>query len=197
MLHAIVPAAGHSRRMGRPKLLLPLGDRGETVISRLLQVLKPEVDRVVIVCRGDDVILANSVRQYGAEVVQPEIDPPDMRTSVGHGLRHLNLTVNDGWLLCPADSPLVEPGVLRQVIAAWNSDSGRIVIPTFQGQRGHPVVFPGSLAAEVFVLPAESGLNVLVRNRADLVREVPFETDSVIADLDTPEDYAKWQERVI
>ena len=196
MLHAVIPAAGLSRRMGRPKLLLPLG--GLTAISRLVPTLKGELagGSVVVVCRRDDTPLAEAVRAEGAELVTPETDPPDMRTSIEHGLRHLRLTGGDGWLLCPADHPLVESHVLQGLIATWEADPSRIVIPTFQGRRGHPVVFPGALAADVFALPPEAGLNAIVRARAELVREVLFDTDSVVADLDTPEDYARWQARL-
>lgn len=191
MLHAIIPAAGLSRRMGRPKLLLPF--EGQTVISRLLRTLKAGLPagRIVVVVRKDDAALAEAVRSEGAEFVTPEADPPDMRTSIEHGLRHLDVTPEDGWLLCPADHPLLESHVLQTLIAARTADPSRIVIPTFQGRRGHPVLFPGALAAAVFALPPEAGLNALVRGRADLVREVPFDTDSVVSDLDTPEDYAR------
>jgi molybdenum cofactor cytidylyltransferase len=196
MLHAVIPAAGLSRRMGQPKLLLPLG--GEPVIARLLRALRAQLTggRVVVVCRKDDTALAEAVRNEGAELVTPDIEPPDMRTSIEHGLRSLNISDGDGWLLCPADHPLVEPSVVERLVSTWRSDPSRIVIPTFQGRRGHPVLFPGALAAEVFALPADAGVNALVRTYAHLVQEVPVKSDSVVADLDTPEDYERWQARL-
>ena len=54
-LVVIVPAAGHSRRMGQPKLLLPLGDR--PVIARLVEAFDhPSVLDVLVVIRPDDAV---------------------------------------------------------------------------------------------------------------------------------------------
>ncbi|MFT5328319.1 MAG: molybdenum cofactor cytidylyltransferase, partial [Planctomycetaceae bacterium] len=83
-LFAIVPAAGLSRRMGQPKLVMDLG--GKTVIERLLTTLShPAVTETVVVFRRGDDDLANAINSadsVNVQNVQPEIDPPDMRTSV-------------------------------------------------------------------------------------------------------------------
>ncbi|MBM81350.1 MAG: hypothetical protein CMJ78_12275 [Planctomycetaceae bacterium] len=84
-LFAVIPAAGLSRRMGQPKLLLPLGE--STVITRLLETLRvPEVTDIVIVMRRGDQDLFNEVQESGATIVQPDVDPPDMRDSVEHAI---------------------------------------------------------------------------------------------------------------
>src|SRR5262245_49320721 len=103
-IFAVIPAAGHSRRMGRPKLLLPLG--GETVISLCLRTLRPPaIAGTLVVVRKDDEALSAAVSHEGAIVVQPEVDPPDMRTSVTHALREIQRRwaplPDDGWLLSP------------------------------------------------------------------------------------------------
>src|SRR5262245_50370066 len=87
-LFAVVPAAGHSRRMGRPKLLLPLGS--STVIASMLAVLKaPAIAATVVVVRPADEALRAAVAEAGAIPVQPAVAPEEMRQSVEHALRYV------------------------------------------------------------------------------------------------------------
>src|SRR5438874_4839344 len=161
-LFGVVPAAGESRRMGRPKLLLPLGT--STVIARMLAVLKrPEIETTVVVVRPDDDPLRAAVAACGATPLTPDRAPAQMRHSVEHALSYIERQFQpgpeEGWLLVPADHPLLEPGVLDRLIAAWRASPGRIIIPAFRGKRGHPTMFPFRIVREVFSLPADAGLN--------------------------------------
>jgi molybdenum cofactor cytidylyltransferase len=196
-LFAIVPAAGHSRRMGRPKLLLPLGTG--TIISRMLTVLRrPEISETLVVIRPDDEPLRAAVSACGATVLQPAFPPPEMRQSVEFALREIERRYapqeNDAWLLVPADHPLLDAAVLDELLVAWRASPGKIVVPVHQGRRGHPTVFPYSLAAEVFELPADQGLNRLLQIHAADIVQIEVASPGVVIDLDTPEDYARLQD---
>lgn len=191
---AVVPAAGHSRRMGHPKLLLSL--RGELVISRLLKVLRqPPVEDVAVVVRRSDTELAAAVDGAGGTAVFPETDPPDMRTSVVEGLRALNAryspAANDVWLLVPADHPLIEPAVLPELLRAWSTLQPDILLPTYHGRRGHPALFCWGLVTQINALPPDRGLNAL--RELPGIRVVEHETTcpGVTLDLDTPEDWER------
>jgi molybdenum cofactor cytidylyltransferase len=196
-LFAVVPAAGQSRRMGRPKLLLPLGT--STVIARMLDVLcRREIVETLVVVRSDDEPLRAAVTAFGATALQPATAPPEMRQSVEYALREIERrfapSPHDGWLLIPADHPLVDAEVLEQILLAWRGAPGKIVVPVHQGRRGHPTIFPFSLAAEVFELPADQGLNRLLQVHSSEILEIESTSPAVVADLDTPEDYARIQE---
>lgn len=197
-LFAIVPAAGLSRRMGQPKLLLPLG--GETVVARLLSVLdRPEIEERLVVIRPDDEPLAAVLARLPAVVLRPQVAPPDMRTSVELALadirqRH-NPDAHDGWLLVPADHPVLEPAVLERMVAEWNGCDASVLVPRCGARRGHPTFFRWRLAGEVPHIPVGQGLNWLVKQHAAEVREVEFDDSSVITDLDTPEDYERLRRR--
>jgi molybdenum cofactor cytidylyltransferase len=196
---AIIPAAGNSTRMGAPKLLLPMD--GGTMIEKTLAAWKASrVNKIVVVVRPEDEELAKVCRTHGAEVVVPLAAPPEMKDSVQYGLRHIerNLapTADDAWLLAPADMPGLSPRIINALAAAFQSGEMSILVPTLAGQRGHPVLFPWSLAAEVFSLRADEGLNVL-RQRHES-REVPcdsIESEGTAAfnDIDTPEDFQRLQ----
>ena len=191
-LFAVVPAAGHSRRMGRPKLLLDLA--GKTVIRRLLDALdRPEIADRVVVIRRDDEHLRGEVAATGARIVQPDVPPPEMRQSVEAALAEIRRVHDpqpaDGWLLIPADYPLISSGLLDEILAAWCRLQPDILVPVVEGRRGHPVLFSWELAAEVAAIPPECGLNWLLRKRQDHVREYQVQDRGALLDLDTPADY--------
>ena len=193
---AIVPAAGRSRRMGSPKLLLPW--QGSTIIEHVLATWKATpVSRVVVVVHPDDHELACTCRGARVDVVVPAEPPPDMKASVGHGLEFLRReeipTAADAWLLAPADMPLLTIGHIGQVLAAHDPAAPCIVVPRHAGRRGHPVLFPWSSSAEVQRLGSEEGLNRLLEQFD--VREIAMADPGILADIDTPDDYRALRER--
>ena len=195
-LFAIVPAAGVSRRMGRPKLLLPLG--GRSLVARLLEVLnRPDITSCLVVVRADDESLLTEMRTAGGEVVQPKIDPPDMRTSVQHALDAIRARFapgpDDGWMLIPADHPVLDEELLDLLIDCWERNDDLILVPTYQSRRGHPTFFRWKLADEVAALPADRGLNTLLEIHSEEVAELPVDHPGVVTDLDTPGDYERLQ----
>ena len=218
-LFAVVPAAGLSRRMGAPKLLLSLG--GTTVIRRLLDSLRDAgVTERIVVCRKDDDALRNEIAAAAATAVQPEVDPPDMRTSVEHALHYLReLDVwgtcsassnpdsrsesatlaapqpDDGWLLAPADHPVLNADLIRDVLRGWRQSSAGILVPTFQGRRGHPTIFRWRLADAVVESPPDRGLNELLLRHSAEVEEIPVDDPCILTDLDTPADLAALRQR--
>jgi len=197
-LFAIVPAAGYSRRMGRPKLLLPFGDG--TVISRVLSVLqRGGVAHAVVVVRPDDDDLRTEVLACGAVAVSPGHPPPAMRHSVEFGLGYVAETympnAADGWLLSPADHPLLDERLLADLLARWHAGDCRILVPVHQGRRGHPVLFRWELAGQVATLPPDCGINELLRRNAADVRELAVADPAIFLDLDTPADYARLRQK--
>src|SRR5436190_16670180 len=195
-LFAVVPAAGHIRRMGRPKLLLPLGT--STVIARMLGVLsRPEIEATFVVIRPDDEPLRAAVAACGAIPLQPAESPPEMRDSVEYALRHIERQYTPaptaGWILAPADHPLLDPAVVDRLLTAWQISTGKILVPAHRRRRGHPTIFPFGLVPEVYALPRDQGLNSLLARHAVLIEQVEVDSPGVIADLDTPEDYARVQ----
>jgi molybdenum cofactor cytidylyltransferase len=187
---AIVPAAGHSRRMGRPKLLLPVA--GSTVIETVIAAWQQGgVEQVVIVCRGDDQALIDLCRSAQALVVCPDAPPPNMKDSVSSALREIEARFQPGsdaaWLLAPADLPHLAASVIRKLVAEHDPRHPRILVPSHAGRRGHPVLFPWSLAEEVHRLGDDQGVNVLLQRHP--VTEIDAGAEGLPRDLDTPEDY--------
>lgn len=191
MTFAIVPAAGHSTRMGRPKLSLPLGDR--TVLEHVVAALRDGgVDHVLVVVGPHVPELADLATAAGADVLRLPEPTPDMRTTVERGLDWIEERIrpapDDPWLVVPGDHPTLNAELVRQVLAVAG---GSIVVPVHGGRRGHPTRFAGKHAAGIRALSAGQGVNVFIRERADEVSELPVSDADVLIDLDTPEDYAR------
>ena len=197
MIAAIVPAAGESRRMGRPKLLLPIG--GQTVIRRVVTALmEGGVEHVVVVTppRGAAGSADLGFESFGEwiQIHVPQFQPADMRASFELGLTDLeSIGVRlSTILLTPADCPGLTAGLVSVVIARALIDPTLLVIPTFQGRRGHPIALPWELATAVRQLPAGVGVNALVARASERIIELPVEDRGAIDDMDTPEDYQQW-----
>lgn len=184
--------------MGRAKLLLPLGEKA--VIVRLLDVLnRPEIPARLAVVRPGDDMLRTRAEFAGATVVVPHTPPPDMRTSVAHALASIDQRLNpceeDAWMLVPADHPVLEQNIIDEIISAWRNRTAKILVPTCRGRRGHPTIFRWSLAREVASIPADRGLDWLLEQHVGEVQTVEIADDSILCDLDTPEDYERLRQR--
>lgn len=189
---AIVPAAGISARMGRPKLLLPWGS--STVIETVISAWRAGgIERVIVVVRADDEPLAARCRAAGARVVQPIVDPPDMKTSVRHALHAARAayapTDDEAWLLAPADMPRLSAPLIARLLAEHDPARPQVLIPVVDGRRGHPILVPWCWATAVDELTEHEGVNTLVARLP--VREILSDDPGIRVDLDTPDDYRR------
>ena len=190
---AVVPAAGASVRMGRPKLLIEFD--GEPLIARVVRtLLDGGVAPVVVVSPPETAPAASELIAAalgaGAVVVTPEAQPPEMRTSVELGVAELARSAEPpaAVLLAPADEPKLMATTVATLVAAWRTDPDRIAAPTHGGRRGHPVILPWTLAQTIEDLPPDVGVNALTARPDANVQEVEMGTESIHFDLDTPED---------
>jgi molybdenum cofactor cytidylyltransferase len=193
---ALIPAAGRSRRMGSPKLLLDLA--GQTVIARVLAALGRAglTNRLVVIHPQDDV-LKREVESHGGRALVPPTAPPEMRDSVAFGLRavadDLKARGEPGlpdlpWLLIPADHPVVLTETVQLLLESAGRNPGRIIVPTHRGRRGHPTVFAWRHALEIDQIPAGQGFNWILQHAASDIVEVAVASEGVLIDLDTPAD---------
>jgi molybdenum cofactor cytidylyltransferase len=189
----LIPAAGKSRRMGRPKLALPLGNR--SVIAHVIDAVRAAgVDDVLVVVAPDGEELARLATATGAHVLRLAEDTPDMRATCMHGLawfeERFHPEDEDGWLLLPADHPTVRPEVVRAMLDV--TEDYEIVVPAHQGRRGHPTWLRWSNVAAIRAMPAGQGLNAYIRACAPHTFVLNWSSDIILRDLDTPEDYERF-----
>lgn len=188
-LTAIILAAGRSTRMGSPKPLMPLGET--TFLGRLMtiygQLGLPL--RVVLGPDGRDIASRQPV-PGGALLInpRPELGPlSSLKIALGHLPRGVG-----GILLHPVDHPLVCVETIRGLIRVHREQPDRILVPTCQGKKGHPTLFPSGVFDELQKAPLDQGARSVVYAAPE--RLLMFETDDpgILRNIDTPDDYARW-----
>jgi molybdenum cofactor cytidylyltransferase len=195
MIMALIPAAGKSSRMGRPKLTLPLGDR--SILEHVLEALRRAGIEHILVVAGPHVPeLVSLAETAGAHALLLAEETPDMRATVECGLNwlegHCHPRGDDQWLLIPADHPALDEAVVRQLLHARQLRADcSIVIPTFQGQRGHPALIDWKHSSGIRTFPEGMGLNAYLRRHASETLELPVDVPGILVNLDTPEDYER------
>jgi molybdenum cofactor cytidylyltransferase len=186
MLAAVILAAGESRRMGQPKALVDF--RGRTFLLRLLDATKhPRIGltRVVLGARADEIRAALNLDP--GIVVQNSAWQQGQLSSIQAAIRSLHAAQTEGILLCPVDHPLISANVVAALIEQFDSSGKQIVLPTFHGRRGHPVIFRNNLYGELLAAPPDVGARAVVWAHAAEVLEVPTEEQSVVMNLNDPE----------
>jgi len=195
MIAALIPAAGQSARMGRPKLSLPLG--GGTVLGHVVGTLRDGgADRIVVVLGPNSAELETLARSAGAEVCLLRLQTADMRETVIHGLDWLEQnskpSAADAFLLMPGDMPGIGSAVIRRLIAEHERHAfNRILVPLFGGRRGHPTLIPWRHVPGIRALPVGQGIDSYLRTPAAGTLEIPVDDKGVLTDLDTPADYER------
>jgi molybdenum cofactor cytidylyltransferase len=193
MITAIVPAAGLSTRMGGalPKPLLPWG--ASTVIGTVASTLLAAGAGEVIVVTGHqrEAIEAALAGRALRCVFNPDYGSGEMLSSIQAGLAAAS-PESRGALLALADQPQMQLAVVQQVLRAFEASGGQgLVIPSHAMRRGHPILLPRWLWEEVLALPAGDTLRSVIQRHTAAIRYVAVDTASVLADLDTPEQYAE------
>lgn len=182
----VVLAAGRSSRMeGTNKLLADLG--GRPVLAHVLDaVAAAELPALVVV--GNMAEVVSAVARGRAEIVVA----PDFAEGLSRSLRAGIAAVPEGWgaaIVCLGDMPELSPGILRALVAA-NADPDAVVVPTFKGKRGNPVLWNRAHFERLMTLSGDVGGKALLSELADHVIELEVESEGVLADIDTPEALA-------
>ncbi len=186
---AVVLAAGMSRRMGRPKTLLPWRP-GEVVIQAVVDVLLPFAAPVLVVGGHRISEVSRAVTPRGAQVVMnPDYQTGEMLSSFKVGLAALPDEV-DAALIALGDQPRIQAAVVAALIAAFPDASGGIVAPSYAMRRGHPMLIARRYWGEFMALAEEDAPRTVIARHQDAITYVICEDDSVLGDIDTPEQYA-------
>ena len=199
-LAAIVLASGYSRRMGQNKLLLPLGEGGETVISRVLGQIAPIGYSAVIVVSQYPEILRLALER-GFFAVENPLAQEGKSASIRLGLRELarlerekQIAPAAGAVFFTGDQIFLSRSLLWRLREAFLARPQELLFPSFDGQIGSPGTFPRDCFADLAELRGEAGGMSLVQSRRGRLRLLPAESALEGFDFDTPE---QWQQALV
>jgi CTP:molybdopterin cytidylyltransferase MocA len=182
---AILLAAGRSTRMGAFKPLLPFGNK--TVIECCIDYLRDGGVQEIVVVLGHR---ADDIRQRVSGTVKFALNPdPDsaMGASIAAGVRALPETAQ-ATLIALVDHPAVPPAVVSKLLDSWKRGA-RLIIPTWQGRGGHPVLVDLGFKAELLDLPESGGLRALFDAHRNELARIPVDSPFIARDMDTWDDY--------
>ena len=171
--------------MGRPKALLPY--REGTFLEHLIEVTRHPLIGVtrVVLGAGADVIRTTAKLDPSNVVLNPEWEQGQL-SSICAGLRSLEGMDTDGMILCPVDHPLVSARLVGDLVERFYEGKKSIVLPTYNGRRGHPAIFSNALFGELLAAPAGKGARAVVWAHAADVLEVPTDEEGVILNINDP-----------
>jgi molybdenum cofactor cytidylyltransferase len=188
MLTAVILAAGESKRMGSPKALLPYHDR--TFLEHLVEITQhPKIGSQLIVLGAGAEAITNCVGlNPEMTVVNPDWQSGQL-SSIKAALKSLGSKPTDGILLCLVDHPLISSALVNDLVESFYRTKQAIVLPTFRGRRGHPVIFSAKLFGELLAAPEETGARAVVWNHASEVCEVPTTEEGITLNLNDPQTF--------
>jgi len=189
MTAIVILAAGSSTRMGRPKALLELG--GKTFVERIAQTARAAAIRdVMIAVSQDDSKIMKICELYDIEPVYNTATPTAVPLGSVHAAiaRIINRKV-DSLIVWPVDQPHVLPATPQALVSAYLRSDKPMVVPTFNGRRGHPALFGRAVFEEVMDAPVSQGARAVIRADPTRVLEIPVSDPAVLEDIDTPEAY--------
>lgn len=189
MLAAVILSGGASSRMGSPKALLAY--QGRPFLEHLLEVTAHRqigARRVVLGAHAEPI--AKAINLKPDEIVINEDWEKGQLTSIQAALRSLP-PGTDGIILCLIDHPLISADLVQELIECFYKSRKPIVLPLYQGRRGHPVIFSSTVYDELLHAPLETGARAVVWAHSSEIEELRTNEEGCVLNLNDPDTLQK------
>jgi len=189
MVSGILLAAGKSRRMGQPKLLLPWGKT--TILERVVDnYLKSKISELIVVIGDNKDSLREVLISKPVIIVENPYYQEGMSTSIRKGVEAASNQA-EGYLIGLGDQPLITPDIIDSLISVFSDEHPGIAICSYKRKRGHPVIFAQKFRQVLCALKGDMGGRMIIQQHFAEVKYVEVGSKSIFIDIDTPEDYQK------
>jgi molybdenum cofactor cytidylyltransferase len=191
MAAAVILAAGQSKRMGSPKMVLPWA--GETVIGKVVRTLQEAgLSEIVVVTGGASDLVETALQGRDVRTLRnPNFTDGAMLASFQIGLKALSPQVETA-LVVLGDQPQIELEVVKSILGVYEKDKPALVVPSYHMHRGHPWLVSRALWPVVLALRPPETLRDFLNQYAAQIAYLPVESASILQDLDTPADYDRY-----
>ncbi|MFQ6085583.1 MAG: molybdenum cofactor cytidylyltransferase [Candidatus Bathyarchaeia archaeon] len=188
MISAVILAAGRSTRMGLTKQLLKLGDRSviEHVISN---VGRSKVGEIIVVLgykAGE--IAERIVEKSGIKIVTNPDYEMGLSTSLKAGIEETDGR-SEAIIFVLGDQPLMSASTINKIVDEYERTHSLIVVPTYKGRRGHPVLIDRSLLCEVMKIGGDIGARSIIKRYEGDTHEVEVDDPGILKDFDTMKEF--------
>lgn len=191
LIGAVILAAGKSMRMGEPKQLLAL-DGKPLLVHTLENLQAARVDEIVVVLGFAADKIQEQIDFRHVKVVENGGYELGMGSSLRAGLSALN-SDKDAALIVLADQPFVRPQSINEIISQYRQSDAHIVVPTYRGFRGNPVLLDRSVFPEVMALTGDVGCRAIFGDHPDGIAKVAVDDIGILLDIDSKQDLSNAQ----
>lgn len=185
----LVVAAGKSTRMGGfPKPLLTF-DGNRFIEGILAQYTEAGIDEQLVVLGHEAETVTNAIEWGNTSIlVNPDYES-GMLSSVQLGVSEAKARNCDGVFLWPTDFACVPAAIITKLMTATAETNADVVLPAYNGERGHPALFTESTFDDLLTAPDDEGARAVVYDPETSVAEYQTDDPRVLVDIDTPEEY--------
>jgi molybdenum cofactor cytidylyltransferase len=184
---AVVLAAGRSTRMGGPNKLLAEIARRPLVRIAAEEALASRAKPVIVVAGHQHEQVEKALAGLPVRLVHNPDFAQGLGTSLKAGIAAVPADA-DGAIVCLGDMPQVDAGLIDRLIGAFDPDRGAlVVVPTFEGKRGNPVLWSRRFFPDLMAIEGDVGARHLIGRYGEAVLEVPLDGKAAFTDIDTPE----------
>jgi molybdenum cofactor cytidylyltransferase len=192
MIVAVILSAGESSRMGRPKALLPID--GVRFVEKIVSALKStDVGNIIVVLGHNAEEMRQKISDLPVTILINHDYKQGQLSSLQVAISHLESSSKgspvDGILVHLVDHPYISATLVDLMIKRFYETKKLIVVPRFQGRRGHPVIFARALFSELLAAGPDQGAKPVVHAHRDDTLEIDTKDEGVLIDIDTPEEY--------
>ncbi len=185
----IILAAGKSLRMGKNKLLLPF--RGKPILQHVIDAaLQSSLSPLILVLGSDSDAIRSNVDLRNISVIENKDFSCGYGSSLQVGLRALSDSCAGAMFLL-GDQPLLTAQTIEALLLAFQKEPERWVAPSWNGQRGNPVITPASWFDRIFALKGDTGPREHLKEPSARLKLVDVDDRGVVFDIDSPEDYER------
>jgi len=189
VIWSIILAAGESRRMGSPKMLLPFN--GTTMIESVVKnVTGSDTDHTIVVLGAYSDSIIGLISNMDVTICYNDHYKDGMLSSVQCGFRNLPQEI-DAVLVFQGDQPLITPEVINSLIRVYRQSVKGLVIPVCNNMRGHPLLVDKKYIGVIEQLDRNDGLRSLSVLYSDDVLEVETDDPGILRDFNTYEEYTR------
>jgi molybdenum cofactor cytidylyltransferase len=188
-IYAILLGAGKSKRMGIDKLSLPWGKK--TVLEHCFETLwRSKVEEVTIVLGVQNKEIKDLFKRPRVKIIVNPHPEKGMSDSIRKGLQTIH-SGSHGILIALGDQPFLKTRTINALIRTFDQGEKGIIVPSFQGRMGHPVIFHRRYKKELLNLKGDVGGRSILERHPQDVRRISIKSEGVVKDIDTWQDYRR------